>query len=329
MKTYRALRVALNETDVTRKIENCPIDGLPAGDVLIRVHWSSLNYKDALSANGNKGVTRTFPHTPGIDAAGIVEESVSPLFAPGDEVLVTGYDLGMNTYGGFAEYIRVPTAWVVALPRGMSLNQCMQLGTAGLTAALAVHRILKSGVTPVSGPALVTGASGGLGTIAVALLKKLGFQVDALSGKKEAHAFLIKLGARAVIGREEFTEGSSRLLLKPRWAAVVDTVGGDYLSIAIRSTMPNGCVAVCGNAASGDLAVNVYPFILRGVSVVGVDSAEFDMDLRKLLWQKLADEWSVPHIDEITATCKLDNIEEQIERILRGGQIGRYVIDIR
>ncbi|MFB0963552.1 MAG: YhdH/YhfP family quinone oxidoreductase, partial [Pseudomonas sp.] len=234
MSTYQALWVTETPQFQQRVIERSLAD-LPDGEVLIRVHYSSLNYKDALSATGNRGVTRTFPHTPGIDAAGVVEHSKVAEFTAGDEVIVTGYDLGMNTYGGMAQYIRVPAAWVIKRPAGLSLRESMILGTAGLTAALCVDKLLRAGLTVDAGPVLVTGATGGVGSIAIVLLKQLGFDVTAVTGKTEQAEFLRQLGAKQVIDREALTVGTDKALLKPQWAGVVDTVGGDILFNAVKS----------------------------------------------------------------------------------------------
>ena len=247
---------------------------LPAGELLIEVKYSSLNYKDALSASGNKGVTRKFPHTPGIDAAGVVATSSTSQFGAGDQVIVTGFDLGMNTAGGFGQYISVPASWAVKVPQGMTLKESMAYGTAGLTAALCVMRLMAFGLTKDSGEVLVTGATGGVGSVAVGILAKLGFNVVAATGKTDEKDFLTQLGAKAIISRDEANDTSGRPLQKGRWAGVVDAVGGNILATAIKSAKYGGLVAACGNAMSADLAVSVYPFILRGVSLLGVDSVE-------------------------------------------------------
>ncbi|MBT8370416.1 MAG: YhdH/YhfP family quinone oxidoreductase, partial [Deltaproteobacteria bacterium] len=262
-----------------RSIQDKSIDDLPAGDVLIRVKYSSLNYKDALSATGNRGVTQNYPHTPGVDAAGTVSESLQDTFNVGDKVLVTGYDLGMNTSGGFGQYVRVPAQWVVRLPKNLTLKESMFYGTAGFTAGLSVYEIVR-GVDKEKGDILVTGASGGVGSISVAILAKLGYSVIAVSGKPEGREFLTGLGAKEVIDREAATDGSSRPMLKARWAGVIDTVGGDILATAIKSVHPWGIVTCCGNVASPDLPINVFPFILRGARLIGINSQTCAMDHR-------------------------------------------------
>ena len=326
-KTFLAMVVEEREDgQFVRAVRERRVSDLPAGEVLIRVGWSSLNYKDALSASGNKGVTRTYPHTPGIDAAGIVEESQSGEFKPGDRVLVTSYDLGMNTSGGFSQYIRVPAAWVVPLPDGLELRASMILGTAGLTAAMSIAA-LSERLAPSRGDILVTGASGGVGSLAVAILAKLGYAVTAVSGKEEAREFLAGLGAKAVISRAEASDSSGRPLLKPRWAGVIDTVGGEILSTAVKSTGLQGIVTCCGNVASPDLHLTVFPFILRGVSLIGIDSQNFPMETRRALWQKLAGEWRPAQLDILGREVPLSGLDAEIALILQGGQQGRVIVN--
>ncbi len=327
---FKALVV--RETDdrkFVRKIEECRVDNLPPGDVLIAVQYSSLNYKDALSANGNRGVTRRYPHTPGIDAAGLVAASSVPAFKPGDAVFVTGYDLGMNTPGGFGGYVRVPAGWVVPLPPQMSLRESMVYGTAGFTAGLSVTALIKNGVKPESGDILVTGASGGVGSLATALLARQSYIVTAVSGKPDAIDFLKSLGARAVIPRAEVLDTSGKALLKTRWAGVVDTVGGEMLTTAIKSTHAQGAVACCGNVASHDLHLTVYPFILRGVSLCGVNSAECPMSLRRKVWQRLAVEWKPEQLKSLADEITLNDLDDRIDRILQGGLRGRTLVRLQ
>ena len=261
---FKAMVVSGDEDGkFTREITTRKLDSLPGGEILLNVKYSSLNYKDALSAIGNRGVTRNYPHTPGVDAAGVVERSESVEFQPGDKVIVHGYDLGMDTSGGFGQYVRVPADWVVRLPAGLDLKESMMYGTAGFTAAQSVLRIVEGGVSPRDGRILVTGATGGVGSMAVVVLAKAGYSVTASTGKKEQERFLADLGAEEVIGREDLTDPSGRLLLKGQWAGVVDTVGGEMLATAIKSTGQRGVVTTCGNVASHELNTNVYPFILR------------------------------------------------------------------
>ena len=312
-----------------RTIGEKHVDDLPAGEVLIKVRYSSLNYKDALSASGNKGVTRKYPHTPGIDAAGIVAESSAQVFQPGDQVLVTGFDLGMNTAGGYEEYIRVPTAWVVSLPTGLSLRESMIYGTAGFTAALSCYQLIKSGITPDQGPVLVTGATGGVGSIAVALLAKSGYEVAAVTTKMNETAYLQQIGAKEIISTADADDQSSRPLLKPRWAGVVDTVGGNILSTAIKATRYGGTVTCCGNVTSGELHTSIYPFILNGVSLLGIDSVHCPKELRLRIWDKLAGDWKLDHLETITSELpNLEALEERIGLILQGKARGRAIVKI-
>lgn len=328
-KKFRALVVEEGEGGkFTRSIKERTVSDLSEGEVLIRVHYSSLNFKDALSATGNKGVTKNYPHTPGIDAAGVVEESSSPQVKPGEEVLVTGYDLGANTDGGYGEYIRVPAGWVVGLPEGLSTRESMIYGTAGFTAALSVYKMEEYGTTPDMGEVLVTGATGGVGSVACAILAKAGYSVVASTGKMDQKEFLTGLGVKEIISRADSADTSGRPLLKGRWAGAVDTVGGDILATAIKSAKQHGVITCCGNVASGELPINVYPFILRGVSLVGIDSAYCPMDARRKVWSKLAGEWKID-LDGIATEVTLGGLDEQIDLILKGGQKGRVVVNLQ
>ncbi len=325
-KKFRAMVVEeIGENRFARKITEKTIDQLPEGDVLVRVNWSSLNYKDALSASGNRGVTKKYPHTPGIDASGVVEESRSEAFNPGDKVIVTSYDLGMNTSGGFGQYIRVPAAWVVPLPAGLDLRKSMILGTAGFTAGMSVMALSHS-VPADRGDILVTGATGGVGSLSLAILARLGYSVTAVSGKKEAEPFLLGLGARKILSREEVTVGRDRPLLKGLWAGVIDTVGGEILASAIKSTDLQGVVTCCGNVASPNLPLTVFPFILRGVSLIGIDSQNCPMVHRQKIWQHLASDWKPAQLNDLCREVSLDKLEDEIVLILRGGQTGRVIV---
>ena len=326
MARFKALQT--NETDgrfATSVIERDTND-LPAGEVLIRVSFSSLNYKDALSASGNRGVTRNFPHTPGIDAAGTVAESSVSDFAVGDEVIVTGYDLGMNTSGGFGQYIRVPAAWVIKRPVGLSLREAMALGTAGLTAALCIDKLEQAGLEPTDSPILVTGATGGVGSIAIALLSKLGYRVAAVTGKAEQGDFLRKLGATEIFERSALQAGTEKPLLKEQWAGAVDTVGGDILFNAVKSLRRGGSVACCGLTAGTNFQASVLPFILRGVNLLGVDSVEIPLVVKASMWDKLSVQWKLPNLDDLVQEISLDQLPEAIERTLAGQQTGRILV---
>lgn len=322
---FRALKIIENQNIFERHIVEKSISELPESDILIRVKYSSLNYKDALSASGNKGVTRNYPHTPGIDAAGIVERSNSDKFKPGDQVLVTGYDLGMNTSGGFAQYISVPADWVVKLPEDLTLEKSMSYGTAGFTAALSIYKLIVSGVKAGDGDILVTGATGGVASIAISLLDKLGYSVVAATGRLEEKERLIGLGAKEVIQRTDIDDNSSKALLKARWAGVIDTVGGNILATALKSTSYNGTVTCCGNVASHELKTSVYPFILRGVSLIGIDSVQCDMETRLKVWEKLSRDWKIDVSYEVVS---LEEISEKIDLMLSSKHTGRCVLKL-
>jgi acrylyl-CoA reductase (NADPH) len=324
---FKAFRV-FEEADgsFTRKIADLTTLDLPKNEVLIRVKYSSLNYKDALSASGHKGISKHYPHTPGIDASGLVVESGVPEFKAGDEVLVTGYDLGMNTPGGFGEFISVPASWVVPLPTGLNLHEAMMLGTAGFTAAYAMFKMMEGGQKPENGPVLVTGATGGVGSLAVALLAKSGFEVIAATGKPDAADYLKNIGASHIIGREEVNDNSGKPLLRPRWAGAIDTVGGNVLSTVLKACHKHGNVAAMGNVMSVELNTTVFPFILNGINLLGVDSATCPMPIRKQLWQKLAGEWKPAGLDRIATKCTLDDLDTLIHTILKGELKGRKVV---
>ncbi len=324
---YFAFRVEENaDRTFSHSIQHMDVGDLPPGEVLVRVQYSSLNYKDALSATGNRGVTRNYPHTPGIDAAGIVEQSQVTEFKKGDPVIVTSYDLGMNTPGGFGQYIRVPAGWVVPLPRELSLEQSMILGTAGFTAAMSVQRLI-SEVAPGQGPVLVTGATGGVGSLAAAILVRLGYQVAGVSGKPDT-GFLQGLGVTEIISRDTFLEKTHPPILKALWAGAIDTVGGDILATAIKSIQEGGAVTCCGNVASPDLPITVFPFILRGVSLFGIDSQHCPMALRQTLWHHLSTDWKPDMLESMSTRIPLEALGPYIDQILAGRLKGRTLVDL-
>ena len=323
---FKALEVNEIDGEFKREIIEKEINDLPEGDLIINVKYSSLNYKDALSAAGNKGVTREYPHTPGIDAAGIVVEDKSGTYKKGDKVIVTGYDFGMNTDGGFEEYIRIPAGWAVKLPQNLSLRQSMIYGTAGFTAALSVYKLLEADVDKNN--ILVTGASGGVGSFACAILAKIGYKVTAATGKSGARYYFNNLGVENVIDRKEVDDDSGRMLLKEKWDGVIDTVGGNMLTTAIKSTKYDGAVTCCGNVASAKLDLNVYPFILRGVSLFGIDSVQCKRELREEVWQKIASDWKVDQLDEFSTEVPLEDLNDQIENMLAGNSKGRVIVKL-
>jgi acrylyl-CoA reductase (NADPH) len=299
---------------------------LPAGDVLIRVSHSSLNYKDALSASGNKGVTRQFPHTPGIDAAGEVIESATGKPAVGSQVLVTGYDLGMNTAGGFGEYIRVPAAWCIAMPEGWMAKTAMIYGTAGLTAGLSVHKLLTMGATPEQGKVAVSGASGAVGSVAVEILSVLGFDVVAISGKAEQVDTLRTLGAAEILGRDAL-EAQKKPMLKPTFANAVDTVGGAPLAELLKQVQPGGSVSCCGLVAGIELPITVLPFILRGVNLLGIDSVEIPLADKHVIWDKLAGPWGCPETEKSAKVIGRSDLASALEAFLAGKSSGKIVLE--
>lgn len=329
MTRFIALQARENATgEFEQALVERDIDELPAGELLIRVRYSSLNYKDALSASGNRGVTKHFPHTPGIDAAGVVEASSVAEFSAGDEVIVTGYDLGMNTAGGFAQYIRIPASWALKRPQGLSLREAMVLGTAGLTAALCVDKLEQAGVTPDAGPILVTGATGGVGSVAVALLATLGYRVAASTGKAQQDEFLKSLGARQIVPRSELLEGLERPLLKEQWAGAVDTVGGDILFNVVKSLRYGGSAACCGLTAGVAFKGSVLPFILRGVNLLGVDSVELPLVVKASMWDKLSLQWKLGGLDKLVNEVGLAQLPEAIAEILAGRLVGRVLVRV-
>lgn len=322
---YKAWRVA-EEGDQYKGAEVVSrVADLPEGEVLIRVSHSSLNYKDAMSASGNKGVTQQYPHTPGIDAAGKVESSAGG-FPEGASVIVTGYDLGMNTPGGFGEYIRVPARWCATMPSGWEPRVAMIYGTAGLTAGLCVEKLLRMGATPEQGPVLVTGATGAVGTVAVELLAKLGFRVTAMTGKAGQAESLKALGAAEVVGRDVL-EANRKPMLKPVYANAVDTVGGTPLAELLKQIQPGGSVACCGLVAGPQIATTVLPFILRGVNLLGVDSVEIPLADKQSIWDKLSSDWACPVTEKSARDIARTDLGAALDAFLRGESVGKIVLD--
>ncbi|WP_339923911.1 YhdH/YhfP family quinone oxidoreductase [uncultured Cyclobacterium sp.] len=326
-KEFKAFVVEEKDGEFKGSIKTKKIDALPKGDLLIKVSYSSLNYKDALSASGNKGVTRNFPHTPGIDAVGEVAKSENAGFSVGDNVIVTSYDLGMNTAGGFSEYIRVPAEWAVKLPENLSMKEAMIYGTAGLTAGMSVLRLTEL-VKPEDGKILVSGATGGVGALSVAILSKLGYTVVAITGKEHEKDYLMKLGANEIILRSDFENLDKRPLLKPICAGGIDTVGGTILENIIKSTKPMGVITCCGNVASPDLSLTVFPFILRGITLIGIDSQNYPMRYRGQVWNKLAKDWKPSQLTDTCDEITLEALPEKIALMLKGKLKGRTVVKL-
>lgn len=325
--TFPAYVVTKSEDkSVHTAVETRGTDDLPAGEVLLETVCSSMNFKDALSATGHPGVTRTFPHVPGIDVAGKVISSEDPKFKPGDEVICTGYGMGENRWGGWAGRARVPAEWIVPLPEGLTLREAMIYGTAGFTAGQSVMAIVSRGIDPGRGPVVVTGASGGVGSLAVGMLTKAGYEVTAVTGKASSHELLKKLGAKEIIGRAEVDDTSDKPLLGSTWSAAVDTVGGNILATILRSGMHRAVVTCCGMVAGVELPLTVYPFILRGVSLVGIDSAQCPMLPRLEVWKHLATDWKLDDLESLAQDVTLKELDAQVQTILQGEVTGRTVV---
>jgi len=325
---YKALVVEEINGKFIQSIKTCETNKLPSGEVLIRVHYSSVNYKDALSATGNKGISKSYPHTPGIDAAGEVVNSNNYQFKIGDEVIVTGYDLGMNTSGGFGQYISVPAQWVVKLPEGLSMKESMIIGTAGFTAGISVLRLIDL-VKPTDGKIIVTGATGGVGSVAISLLSKLGYQIVAVSGKEQEHAFLKSLGANEIISRSDFENVDKRPLLSSKFAGGIDTVGGPILENILKSLQPLGAVTTCGSVSSTQLNMTVFPFILRGITLIGISAQNYPDVLRQILWTKLADEFKPNNLLNLYTEITINELIETLSLILEGKLKGRTIINMQ
>jgi len=328
-KTYKALVAEEKDGEFIQSIKELKTEDLPDNDVMIRVHYSSLNYKDALSATGHKGVTKNYPFTPGIDAAGVVEESKDERFQTRDKVIVTSYDLGMNTSGGFGQYISVPGDWIVPLPDGLSLKESMMIGTSGLTAGIGAEKILGQQVKRKSGSVLVTGATGAVGSFGVALFSHLGYEVTAATGKMDQIGFLKNLGANEVIHRDNVSEVNSKPMLSSKWVAALDTVGGEMLDAVLRQTSHNGVVACCGNVLGHELHTNIYPFILRGVSLMGIDSGITLMRDRIRIWKKLSKDWKPGNLEKFCREELLENLPDEIGGIQSGEQVGKVVVNLK
>ncbi len=319
--------------EVTSSLTDKPVSILDSSDtseprIRIQVEYSSLNYKDAMAATGHPGIVRHFPHIPGIDAVGRVIQSQDAAFPVGAEVIVTGNQLGVTHFGAWAEQIDVPVSWAVPLPESLTPLQSMALGTAGFTAAQCVAALIDHGVTPESGSVVVTGATGGVASLAISLLVKLGYSVVAVTGKQSEHEALKQRGVDHVLSRSEFIDDSRRPLLSAAYAGAVDTVGGTMLETLLRSTQYRGCVAACGLTGGAELNTTVYPLLLRGVTLCGIDSAMCPMPIRKKIWQRLSSDWKLDDLDSLTEIVPMDELSSMVSKILAGGMVGRAVIQI-
>jgi len=327
MTVYKAFRIRNDDDGYRAGIEALPVPTPGTGKVLIRVAYSSVNYKDALAGTGQGKILTTFPLVGGIDAAGIVDASGDGRFTPGDPVLVTGYGLSFDHDGGYAEYLEVPGDWVVPMPPGLDPRNAMILGTAGFTAALAIHRMQINDQRPELGPVLVTGATGGVGAIAIDILKYLGYEPVAVSGKRELHGWLRELGAARILGRDELP-GRKRPLEKALWGGALDTVGGEMLARITRTIKPEGNIASIGLASGPELSTTVMPFILRGASLLGINSVHVPHQLRIRLWTLLAADWRPPHLERIlTTVTDLEGLPDLFETMLAGKTHGRILVD--
>jgi acrylyl-CoA reductase (NADPH) len=327
-ETYLAYVVRQEDNLIRGDVETLRTNQLPTGEVTIAVEYSSLNYKDALAATGQGGIVHTYPHIPGIDAAGTVMASQVAEVAVGERVLVTGYDLGVGSYGGYAEYVRVPTSWVVKIPETLSTFEAMALGTAGFTAAMCLLAMERNGTQPGQGPILVTGATGGIGSVAVNILAQQGYTVAASTGKADQHDYLRQLGASQILSREEVsvTDARPRPLLRGTWAGAVDTVGGSTLSYLIRTTGYGGNIALCGLVGGHDFAGTVIPFLLRGINLLGIDSAMCPMAYRQTIWQRLATDLKPPNLRDMAQVITLSDLPTAISTILQGKIKGRVLV---
>ena len=324
--TFRAFVVNKTENDFTARVQELTQADLPAGEVLIRVAYSSVNYKDALACIPDGKIVRGYPFVPGVDLSGVVVESHDTRFHEGDKVIVTSYDLGVSHYGGFSEYARVKADWIVPLPQGLTLKEAMIFGTAGFEAALALHQLEKNGLTPQRGPVLVTGATGGVGSMAVSMLAKTGYTVAASTGKQSEHAYLKELGASNILSREEVAAESNRPLEKELWAGSIDSVGGSTLAYLIRTTKYGGSIAACGLTGGSTVNATVFPFILRGVNLLGIDSVYCPMELRRELWQQMAGDLKPFSLASMSREVTLDELPQVTASLLKGGVRGRTVV---
>ena len=329
MNTFRALVVDKAGDDVTLGFQDWSTDRLMPGEVTIRVEYSSVNYKDGLAVRADGRVVRNYPLIPGVDLAGVVESSTDDRFSPGDRVLAHGYEIGVAHHGGLAEVARVPADWVMPLPSGLTTRQAMALGTAGFTAALSVVALEEAGLKPGTGPVIVTGASGGVGSTAVDILAARGYEVVASTGSADAHDYLRSLGAGEILDRTETSAESSRPLERGRWAGAVDAVGGPTLAYLLRTTDYGGSIALSGNAGGVAFSSTVFPFILRAVNILGIDSVAVPLSRRTTIWERLGTDLRPPHLDEaIAREVALEDAPNALEQIVRGEIQGRTVVRI-
>jgi putative YhdH/YhfP family quinone oxidoreductase len=325
--TFRAYVAERLDDRVARGVRDLTPDELPGGEVVVRVHWSGVNYKDGLATRFDGKVARISPLVPGIDLAGEVVSSDDPSIRPGDAILAHGYDLGVSRHGGYAEYQRVPAGWVVPLPANLSARDAMAIGTAGFTAAMSVAALEARGLRPDAGPVLVTGASGGVGTTGLGILAARGYEAWAATGKADEHDRLRALGAAGFVDREEMT-ASPRPLESSRWAGAIDAVGGPAMPYLLSTLMPGGAIASVGNAGGPGFSSTVLPFILRGVAVLGMNSVPVPIEERRALWNRLAGEYRPRGLGEDVTEVTLDTLDGALEGIVAGQARGRWVVRV-
>lgn len=324
--TFKALVVDKND-DFMVGVKELTLADLPDGDVLIQVAYSSINYKDSLATIPNGNIVNTYPFVPGIDLAGVVVSSSDERFKKGDEIIATSYDIGVSHFGGFSEYARIPAEWIVPLPKELSLKEAMIIGTAGFTAALSVQRLEENKVSPEHGKVLVTGATGGVGSFAISILSTLGYQVEASTGKEAEQTYLTKLGATSIISREDVYDGKIRALGKQKWAAAIDPVGGEPLAALLSQIKYGGSVAVSGLTAGAKLPTSVFPFILRGINLLGIDSVYCPMETRLQVWNQLATDFKPANLNElIQHEITLDQLPNVLPTLLKGQARGRTIV---
>jgi len=330
MPAFKALVINKVDNDIVSETKQLELSDLPEGELLIKVAYSSVNYKDALASLANGGIVKSYPFVPGIDLAGTVVTSDDERFRAGDEILVTGFGLGVSHYGGYSEYARVPAEWAIKLPAGLSMKEAMILGTAGFTAALSVYELQQNGVHPEDGPILVTGATGGVGSVAAAIAAKLGYEVVASTGKLDKREYLLGLGVKRVVSREELIPASKskQVLDKQLWAGAIDCVGGETLSSLLPQIKYGGVVAASGLTGGAGLSITVYPFILRGVRLIGIDSVMAGMEIRRKIWALLASEYKPSMLDEVCLEIGLDQVSEQVAILLNGQAKGRTIVKL-